>query len=257
MDAAEKSLAFIVVLKYKKPLEPARRLLTSLYYAVLKGVVMSIKQVTRVLAVTAFALLYAQAVNAQGPLSRHVAEFRFGAEQVSVNLPPGDTIYLRTFFLPAGEETIFVTLSSTGDTHGGAASWFSALVNGQVCNPGNEGAGFAPGGWIPLQKHINGGPGGDGGGGPGDMHDNGIYYTWCCRGVPGTQNRVEIRMASSIQGQPVFVERSHYYIDSVRGFICRPADPIPGDAERLRALEDQLPEGHKHQPEGHKHQHKH
>lgn len=212
---------------------------------------MSTKQVIRVLAVTACALVFAQAVHAQGPLSRHVAEFRFGPEQVSFNLPPGDPIYLKTFFLPPGEGTVFVTLSTTGDTHGGAASWFSASVNGQFCNPGNEGAGFAPGGWIPLQKHINGAPGGDGGGGPGDMHDNGIYYTWCCKGDPGTQNRVEIRMATSIANQPVFVERSHYYIDSVRGFLCKEAEPIPGEAARLKELEDRMPDGHKGQQHHH------
>ncbi len=207
---------------------------------------MSRKRVFRVLVLALFTLSLAQAAAAQ-VLSRHVAEFRYGGEQVSFNLPPGDSIYQKTFLLPATDDTVFVTLSSTGDTHGGAASWFSALVNGDFCNPGNEGAGFAPGGWIPLQKHINGAPGGDGGGGPGDMHDNGIYYTWCCKGQPGTQNRVEIRMASSIAGQPVFVERSHYYIDSARLGGCKQAEPIPGDAAKMKALDDQMPPGHKHE----------
>lgn len=189
-----------------------------------------------------------------GPcLLRHVAEFRFGPEQVSfvtvTGPPPGDPgtlIYTKSFALPANQPTVFVTLSTTGDTHGGAASWFSALVNGTPCNRGNEGAGFAPSGWIPLQKHFDGGAGGDGGGGPGDMHDNGIYYTWCCReGVrPGTNNTVEIRMASSIAGTPVFVERSHYYVDSVKTRLCTEAARIPGEFEALKALRSKLPPGH-------------
>lgn len=220
---------------------------------------MSRRQAILALAVTlALALSLAQATSAQ-VLSRHVAEFRFGPEQVTVNTATGigtggDTIYLKTFVLPSGDNVLFVTLSSTGDTHGGAASWFSALVNGVVCNEGNDGASGAPGGWIPLQKHANGAPGGDGGGGPGDMHDNGIYYTWCCRdGVQsGGANRVEIRMATSITGQPVFVERSHYYIDSARGDLCKPAVVIPGEAGRVEALEDALPAGHKHDP-SHRH----
>lgn len=186
-------------------------------------------------------------------LMRHVAEFRFGPEQLTTNTATGigtggDLIYSKTFNLPAGQNTLFVTLSTTGDTHGGAASWFSALVNGTVCNPGDEGAGFAPGGWIPLQKHANSGPGGDGLGGPGDMHDNGIYYTWCCRrGVrPGGSNSVEIRMASSIPGQFVFVERSHYYIDSVKAELCTEADQLPGDAAKMEALGEKIPPGHRH-----------
>ena len=206
----------------------------------------------RVLALAlVLALSLATSATSQGPLSRLVAEFRFGAEQFSSLGPPGDQIYQRTFNLPATDDVVFVTLSTTGDTHGGAASWFSALVNGAVCNDGNEGAGFAPGGWIPLQKHANSGPGGDGGGGPGDMHDNGIYYTWCCRkGVrPGGANTVEIRMATSIPGQFVFVERSHYYIDSARGDLCKEAEPIAGDAARRDSAD--LPPGHDHS--GHKH----
>ena len=186
-------------------------------------------------------------------LMRHVAEYRFGFEQLTNNTATGigtggDPIYSKTFALPSGQNTLYVTLSTTGDTHGGAASWFSALVNGAVCNKGDEGAGFAPGGWIPLQKHISSGPGGDGGGGAGDMHDNGIYYTWCCRENvrPGGSNTVEIRMASSIQGQFVFVERSHYYIDSTAAKLCTEAEPIPGEEAKAKAMRDLMPPGHVH-----------
>jgi len=193
-------------------------------------------------------ILPALSVQAQ-VLNRHVAEFRFGAEQVSTvtaaafpGPPDGTLIYTRSFLLPPGQRTVFVTLSTTGDAHFGDALWFSARLNGMVCNRGDEGAGFAPPGWIPLQKHFSydppvaytsgGIPGqitGDGGGGTGDMHDNGIYYTWCCKDKinPGAVNLVEIKMATSFAGTPVFVERSHYYIDSVDLDLCNEAAPIP------------------------------
>ena len=175
-------------------------------------------------------------------LSRWVAEFRFGAEQFSAAVPPGTLIYQKNFLLPATEATLFVTISTTGDAHEGNAHWFSAQVNGNFCNPGNDGAGFAPNGWIPLQKHfdydnitytsggIAGQMFGDGGGGRGDMHDNGIYYTWCCPYPilrPGFNNLVQIFMASSFAGSPVFIERSHFYIDSVGTKLCNEADPLP------------------------------
>jgi hypothetical protein len=181
-------------------------------------------------------------------LMRHVAEFRFGPEQFTTNTGAiggtgGHLIYSKMFNLPANQNTIFVTLSTTGDTHDGAGSWFSALVNGAVCNPGDEGAASAPGGWIPLQLH-----------GPSDdLHDNGIYYTWCCsqKVRPGGSNTVEIRMASSVQGSYVFVERSHYYIDSVQSKLCTVADPVPGAGGPAKARDEALPPRHRHpnQPE--------
>ncbi len=187
------------------------------------------------------------------PFIRHVAEFRFGPEQLTNQTATGIgtggiPVYTKTFNLPANRHTLFITLSSTGDGHGGAAHWFSASVNGVVCNKGNEGAGFAPGGWIPLQKHRNSTPGGDGGGGIGDLHDNGIYYTWCCTDglKPGGPNTVQIRMASSIQGQIVFMERSHFYIDSCNTRLCNPAGPPAGEGMAEEAPSIELPPGHEH-----------
>jgi hypothetical protein len=194
-------------------------------------------------------------------LQRHVAEFRFGPEQIATATaaafpgpPDGNLIYQKTFGLPTTAATVFITLSTTGDAHEGVAHWFSARVNGMVCNRGNEGAGFAPPGWIPLQKHfdydppvaytsngVSGQTTGDGGGGTGDMHDNGIYYTWCCiDGLnPGGLNRVEIKMATSFAGTPVFVERSHYYVDSIDKKLCNQADPVPVIVEDPAALQEQ------------------
>ena len=182
---------------------------------------------------------------------RHVAEYRFGSEQVTTAaaLPLGGggmPIYTKTFNLPSNQQTVFITLSTTGDTHGGAASWFTASVNGVVCNKGNEGSGFAPTGWIPLQKN------GPGGFGIGDLHDNSIYYTWCCiEGVkPGGLNTAQIKMASSISTEPVFIERSHFYVDSCKPRLCTPAGPPGGVGPAGEALDAgeaiELPPGHQH-----------
>lgn len=191
-------------------------------------------------------------------LRRHVAEHRFGAEQIATataavgGVPDGNLIYQKTTPLPPDTGTVFITLSTTGDAHEGVAHWFSARVNGKFCSPGNDGAGFAPPGWIPLQKHfdydppvtytsngVSGQSGGDGGGGTGDMHDNGIYYTWCCiDGIePGALNRIEIKMATSLANTPVFVERSHYYVDSIDRKLCNEADPVPVVAEPVDPVE--------------------
>ena len=179
-------------------------------------------------------------------LLRHVAEYRFGPEQYTNQIATGVgtggiAVYTKTFNLPSNQHTVFITLSTTGDGHGGASNLFSASVNGQVCNKGDEGASGAPGGWIPLQRHN----------GTDDLHDNGIYYTWCCTdGVrPGGANRVEIRLASSIAGQYVFMERSHFYIDSVATTICTQVDRDPAQEAAAESLRSKLPASHQHPPE--------
>jgi hypothetical protein len=86
---------------------------------------------------------------------------------------------------------------------------------------------------VNLQKHkvwigLPGPLAGDGGGGGGDVHDNGIYYTWCTPVQPGTHT-IDIRLASSGSdfetggtglfgpvGPTVFFEQAHFYIDASR-----------------------------------------
>jgi hypothetical protein len=127
------------------------------------------------------------------------------------------------------DATLYITISTTGDTHGGAASWFSCVVDDYFCNPGAGGAAGAPAGWIALQKLPAANEGADncdnGGGGAGDCHDNSIYYTWCTNVKKG-DHKVDIRLASSIERQPVFFEAAHFYIDATKGQNhCSQADP--------------------------------
>lgn len=157
----------------------------------------------------------------------------FDANDNGGPLNGGIAIYRKNVFVPVNSNVLYVTLSTTGDAHGGAALCFTVKVDGQFINPGGQGAArCADGestpvsGWYNLLKVpvANGGASNcdDGGGGAGDCHDNNIHYTWCRPIAPGN-HVVEIRMASS-NGGTVFIEQAHFYIDSSTGTAgCRQA----------------------------------
>jgi hypothetical protein len=188
----------------------------------------------RSLIVSLVALGFMVSAQAQN-LIRKSAEFRNfdGSETVtgalaSAVLPgPGSggfSIYTKVIAAGIGENILYATISATGDTHDGAATQFSANVDGVACNPGFPGAAPAPAGWITLQK-MPASPTAancfDGGGGGGDCHDNAISYQWCCVLPPasvavGGPHTVNLRMASST-GAAVFIESAHFYIDATKG----------------------------------------
>jgi len=196
--------------------------------------------------------------SANGPILRIAADFfnfdgteTFTAAPVFApdgTLVDGTTVFLKSVFIPPGSNTVYVTISTTGDTHDGAALWLSCRIDGVPCNPGTGGAGEAPAGWINLNKHKNYALGltGDGGGGAGDMHDNSIYYTWCVQRGSGPA-RVELKMASSgpdfetgTGDTPpfVFFEAAHVYIDASRiagENRCTPAPKLPETATTAAA----------------------
>jgi hypothetical protein len=145
----------------------------------------------------------------------------FGGPEISTNVsvnptaanPLGGTqVYSKTFFKPVGIESLKVVWNGTGDVHGGVAQGLRARIDGADCNPdGPVGDAGLPAGWIAVQKYFNLEtsyllpdevtsvfPGGDGGGGPGDMHDNSISYHWCCT-VPasGGTHTVTVRLGNS------------------------------------------------------------
>jgi hypothetical protein len=148
--------------------------------------------------------------------------------------PDGEVIFKKKVYVPDSDNTLYVSIYTTGDAHGGAALWLSCRVDGAFCRPGTGGAGGAPSGWISLLKlpedlqdpdaenNCN-----DGNGGTGDCHDNSITYQWC---IPLEEKRddkkprnireVELRMATSESGNSpeheVFIEAAHVYIDSSR-----------------------------------------
>jgi hypothetical protein len=175
----------------------------------------------------------------------------------------GALFYTKTAAVPAASNTLYVSLYTTGDTHGGAAEWFSCRtvtppsVTQIFCRPSfTFGVDEAPDGWISLLKLPQALPAfgppfnncftpkpptpstvsGDGGGGSADCHDNGIAYSWCVPVRGGSTVTVNLRMASSITGQLVFIEKGHVYIDSsfIRGpNRCTPSplgSPAAGEA---------------------------
>ncbi len=203
-----------------------------------------------------FAVLMAIPIGVQADpdaIRRLAADFDFfglGEEASTVlTVDPGDptaggiSIYEKTVFVPEKTNTMYITMYTTGDTHDGAASCFSCLVDGAFCNPGGQGAarcalgaaGPVPvPGWITLLKEPAGHAGtncDDGVGGSGDCHDNAIAYSWCTPIEKGVHT-VQLRMASSTGGT-VFVEQAHFYVDvsRIRG-ENRCVDPTPGGPGR-------------------------
>jgi hypothetical protein len=186
----------------------------------------------------------ARPAGAQGVLLRLVADTKnFDTTETATTATvatDGDLVYTRSVFVPTGINTLYVTISTTGDTHNGASIWLSCRLDGAYCNGGAGGAAGAPGGWVSLQKHKNwiglsGALSGDGGGGGGDVHDNSLTYTWCTQVKPGSHT-VDIKMATSgpdfETGDPdsastVFFEAAHFYIDANRASNTGCPAPTP------------------------------
>ena len=153
----------------------------------------------------------------------------FGTEKSTDAEPPGVVIYSKTVFVPGGANALYLTMSTTGDTHGGAAGCFTAKVDGAFFNAGGQGAarcatdtttglGVNVPGWVALIKEPAGGANANcnnGTGGPGDCHDNAIHYQWCTPIKHGTHD-VEVRMATSHVGDTAFIEQAFFYVDASR-----------------------------------------
>jgi hypothetical protein len=158
-----------------------------------------------------------------GPLIRLAAEFDyFGeGEGVSTDIAPdgaaagagGIPIYSKTVSVPRTANTLYVTLSATGQTQDDAAACFAANLNNVPFNSRQTDAtcaGPQPG-WIALLKQpcADAAPGQ-----PGDCHDNSISYQWCTAVTTPGDHEVEIRMATGEEGKQVFIEAAHFYVDA-------------------------------------------
>ncbi len=181
---------------------------------------------------------------AQGTLRRLAADFQyFGPGEEAVTsldaLADGTQVYSRTIFVPPLQNTLFLTISTTGDQHDGAGQCFTAKIDGAYFNPGGQGAAKCADagttrvpGWVTLQKTpvASGGADNcnDGFGGAGDCHDNGIHYEWCTSVTAGSHD-VEVRMSSDTNGKNVFIEQAFFYVDSAQlvGSPCEPLLPVP------------------------------
>jgi hypothetical protein len=144
-------------------------------------------------------------------LLRLSAEFRrWDGDEDFTTLPPAGTsggisIYTKTVDVPDTCDTLYVTISATGDAHGGSQILLTCLVDGAFCNPG--GAFATVPGWIALQRH-----------GPvDDFHDNNVNYQWCKQVTPGSRVTVQIRLAKgdglAATGVAI-LQQEHFYIDA-------------------------------------------
>jgi hypothetical protein len=203
-----------------------------------------------VLVVLVLIPLAAQAQNS-GYIRRFLANKLDRDSEIATNLPPapggngGLVIYNKNFFTANDINTIYVTISATGDDHNGARLQLACLFDNNPCDPdSHENAGHAPKGWFTALRHKNYNSnylgadfGGDGGGGAGDLHDNVVHYTWCTpfKGPAGTHN-VQIKLASSPgTGEAptpfdfVFLEAVYVYVDGSRVADPNSSCPINGE----------------------------
>jgi hypothetical protein len=183
----------------------------------------------------------AQGVGNSGYVRRYLANFAaWDGTEIFTDVAPSGTppasggvlIYNKNFFVADDLNTLYVTISATGDNHDGRRLMLACLVDGVACNSGTGGAGGAPAGWFTALRFDNynddytgTGYGGDGGGGSGDVHDNVVTYTWCTpfETKPGTHN-VKIRLASGANpdgddpavNNVVFLENVFFYVDGSR-----------------------------------------
>lgn len=172
----------------------------------------------------------------EGGLRRLAANFRgFNLNEIvtgasASGTPPasgGIVIYSKSLYVPEDINVLFVTVAGTSDQHNGAQLYLTCLLDGVACNGGSlsDGA-FA--GWIPLQRHRNynlsytgAGFHGDGGGGAGDLHDNGFYYTWCTKiktsEEEGATHNVKVKLAAfdidASHAPLANVEAIHFFVD--------------------------------------------
>jgi hypothetical protein len=188
-----------------------------------------------------------------GVLNRLGANFKnFDGTESFTNIAPsgfppgsgGAVIYSRSVLVPPGAHTLYLTISATGDSHGGAKAQYSALTNGVACRTNPNGVDGAPSGWITLthlpspSSNAAYNPCNEGGGGTGDCHDNTVMYTWCCTITPQLLPTVKTATFKLASGKPfpgstaapslVFLEKAHFYVDSTDGFGGQCGSTTPG-----------------------------
>ncbi|MCZ6760675.1 MAG: hypothetical protein O7D29_09930, partial [Gemmatimonadetes bacterium] len=165
-------------------------------------------------------LVFMTVPTASAVVSRERADrLAMGFEIATAAVIPGVSIYAEPIFLSGAKRTVYITFVASGDTHDGARLLMRGEVDGEACTGGPGATPTAPG-WqsINMMPASNSGASNcnNGGGGPGDCHDNSIIYT-CCRNVkePGPHT-VTLRMASGGLPGTVFFEQAHVYVDSTK-----------------------------------------
>ena len=143
-----------------------------------------------------------------GSLVRLVSAYDMDGE-ASTSSETGVLLLNRNVVPPSNANTLFVTFSGTGDSHDGATTRLGCRVDGHGCPNDDK---F----WTDVQKfafecEVFEGPfdgpsaeqlectEGDGGGGPGDWHDNNINLQWCQSIKPGSGHKnVQVWLSAGV-----------------------------------------------------------
>jgi hypothetical protein len=159
-----------------------------------------------------------------GSLSRFAANFlHFDGTQVSTTVAPaanasgGAAVYDNTIRVPASFNTLYVSISATGDLDQQSNSLLLAcLIDGAPCNSGGPASNGAPTGWVMTQKLSAAAQ-------PDTSTDNNISYTWCMpiqpnpgKSMKRLDHTVELRLASGDGTDNVSVEQMHVFVDGAK-----------------------------------------
>lgn len=186
------------------------------------------RRYSALLAVAALAAWSPGDVQAQGAVHRLAANYNaFGGGEITFTIgtdsPPvsngegGKVIYTHTVTVPAGDNTLYVTVSGTGEANSGqrVPMFLGCLVGINPCNP-FKGGPDAPTGWIQVLEGF-------------DLVDQNFSYTWCKAVTAGTKTvRVKVA-ATGNSGITADIEGLHYYIDSSK--ITSTANRCAGDSD--------------------------
>lgn len=147
----------------------------------------------------------------------------FAVPGPSAAVPGGTSCFGTTVFISGKANILYIEVHSAGDTHGGAALLLGCRIRSastgvwSFCNP--FGTGAAPGFYLTENKmavptattNCN-----DGGGGPGDCHDNSIEQTWCVPIKGPDTFDIDVRIATSTLGTIAFMEASTFLVKSTK-----------------------------------------
>jgi hypothetical protein len=146
----------------------------------------------------------------------------------ALNLPATPVgIFSKTVKVPGSLDTLYVTITATGDGHNGAQTLIQCLVDGVPCNAGT-GSNGAPSGFVVVQRHegVTTDSFGDTIDAE-DFHDNNVHYEWCVPIKPGkgkgkllhtvalslaTSGPDDLTVAGAGDGD-VFLEQVHVLVD--------------------------------------------
>jgi hypothetical protein len=146
-------------------------------------------------------------------------------------------IYSKTVKVPASLDTLYITISATGDADNGAQTLIECLVDGQPCTASSTADNDAPPGFVVVQEHagitldsllgnvnfgqFNGRTNQD------NFHDNSIHYEWCApitsgKGRNKSMHTVRLNLATSGPGDgstpsngggDAWIEQIHVFVD--------------------------------------------